>query len=79
MQFENYSKNVKHSKWSFLDMDKEEEKVYKAASLSIIPCATLIYKYQFQGMRLIRAIYGLVESGFHNFSSCKKRNYSTVV
>lgn len=60
-------------------MDKEEEKVYKAASLSIIPCATLIYKYQFQGMRLIRAIYGLVESGFHNFSSCKKRNYSTVV
>ena len=56
----------------------KEEKVYKAASLSI-PCATLIYKYQFQGMRLIRAIYGLVESGFHNFSSCKKRNYSTVV
>ena len=24
----------------------KEEKVYKAASLSIIPCATLIYKYQ---------------------------------
>ena len=60
-----------------LRQNKEEKN--KAASLSIIPCATLIYKYQFQGMRLIRAIYGLVESGFHNFSSCKKRNYSTVV
>ena len=55
----------------------KEEKVYKAASLSIIPCATLIYKYQFQGMRLIRAIYGLVESGFHNFSSCKKKETVT--